>query len=52
MFETVEALQEHPRDPNQILIGYNRGLIVLWDLQARRVLSHYLSSQVGVCPGP
>lgn len=45
VFETVEALQEHPRDPNQILIGYNRGLIVLWDLQARRVLSHYLSSQ-------
>ncbi|XP_055994026.1 LLGL scribble cell polarity complex component 2 [Sorex fumeus] len=45
VFEMVEALQEHPRDPNLILIGYSRGLIVIWDLEARRVLSHYLSSQ-------
>lgn len=43
----VEALQEHPRDPNQILIGYSRGLVVIWDLQGSRVLSHFLSSQVG-----
>lgn len=50
-FEMVEALQEHPRDPNQILIGYSRGLVVIWDLQGSRVLSHFLSSQVGVPPG-
>ena len=51
VFEMVEALQEHPRDPNQILIGYSRGLVVIWDLQGSRVLSHFLSSQVGVPPG-
>uniref|UniRef100_A0A8C2N7W0 LLGL scribble cell polarity complex component 2 n=1 Tax=Cricetulus griseus TaxID=10029 RepID=A0A8C2N7W0_CRIGR len=45
VFEMVEALQEHPRDPNQILIGYSRGLVVIWDLQGNRVLSHFLSNQ-------
>uniref|UniRef100_A0A8C5XCM4 LLGL scribble cell polarity complex component 2 n=1 Tax=Microcebus murinus TaxID=30608 RepID=A0A8C5XCM4_MICMU len=45
VFEMVEALQEHPRDPTQILIGYSRGLIVIWDLQGSRVLYHFLSSQ-------
>ncbi|XP_047613234.1 LLGL scribble cell polarity complex component 2 isoform X5 [Phacochoerus africanus] len=45
VFEMVEALQEHPRDPNQILIGYSRGLIVIWDLHGSRVLCHFLSSQ-------
>lgn len=53
----VEALQEHPRDPNQILIGYSRGLVVIWDLRGSRVLSHFLSHQVGAVwkggsPGP
>eukprot|EP00069_Balaena_mysticetus_P001499 bmy_15342T0 len=41
----VEALQEHPRDPNQILVGYSRGLVVIWDLQGSCVLCHFLSSQ-------
>lgn len=50
MFEMVEALQEHPRDPSQVLIGYSRGLIVIWDLQGNRVLWHVLSSQVGGVP--
>ncbi|XP_037056589.1 LLGL scribble cell polarity complex component 2 isoform X5 [Peromyscus leucopus] len=45
VFEMVEALQEHPRDPNQILIGYSRGLVVIWDLRGSRVLHHFLSSQ-------
>ncbi|XP_023600503.1 lethal(2) giant larvae protein homolog 2 isoform X7 [Myotis lucifugus] len=45
VFEMVEALQEHPRDPNQVLIGYSRGLIVIWDLRGSRVLCHFLSSQ-------
>ncbi|XP_036693350.1 LLGL scribble cell polarity complex component 2 isoform X4 [Balaenoptera musculus] len=44
-FEMVEALQEHPRDPNQILVGYSRGLVVIWDLQGSCVLCHFLSSQ-------
>lgn len=46
VFEMVEALQEHPRDPNQVLIGYSRGLIVVWDLRGSRVLCYFLSSQV------
>uniref|UniRef100_A0A8D2B1B9 LLGL scribble cell polarity complex component 2 n=1 Tax=Sciurus vulgaris TaxID=55149 RepID=A0A8D2B1B9_SCIVU len=45
VFEMVEALQEHPQDPNQVLIGYSRGLVVIWDLQGSRVLCHFLSSQ-------
>ncbi|XP_074177016.1 LLGL scribble cell polarity complex component 2 isoform X5 [Rhinolophus sinicus] len=45
VFEMVEALQEHPRDPSQVLIGYSRGLIVVWDLQGSRVLCYFLSSQ-------
>ncbi|XP_068386140.1 LLGL scribble cell polarity complex component 2 isoform X2 [Eschrichtius robustus] len=44
-FEMVEALQEHPRNPNQILVGYSRGLVVIWDLQGSCVLCHFLSSQ-------
>jgi len=27
----VEALSEQPGDPEKLLIGYNRGLIVLWN---------------------
>ncbi|XP_054565534.1 LLGL scribble cell polarity complex component 2 isoform X4 [Eptesicus fuscus] len=45
VFEMVEALQEHPRDPSQVLIGYSRGLVVIWDLRASRMLCHFLSSQ-------
>ncbi|XP_032473203.1 LLGL scribble cell polarity complex component 2 isoform X1 [Phocoena sinus] len=44
-FEMVEALREHPRDPKQILVGYSRGLVVIWDLQGSCVLCHFLSSQ-------
>ncbi|KFQ17295.1 Lethal(2) giant larvae protein 2, partial [Merops nubicus] len=43
--ELVEALQEHPKNPDQILIGYSRGLIVLWDLQNTKVTHHFLGSQ-------
>ncbi|XP_075026120.1 LLGL scribble cell polarity complex component 2 isoform X8 [Calonectris borealis] len=43
--ELVEALQEHPKNPDQILIGYSRGLIVLWDLQNNKVTHHFLGSQ-------
>uniref|UniRef100_A0A8C2Y5J0 LLGL scribble cell polarity complex component 2 n=1 Tax=Coturnix japonica TaxID=93934 RepID=A0A8C2Y5J0_COTJA len=44
--ELVEALQEHPKNPDQILIGYSRGLIVLWDWQNNKVTHHFLGSQV------
>uniref|UniRef100_A0A8C2SRI6 LLGL scribble cell polarity complex component 2 n=1 Tax=Coturnix japonica TaxID=93934 RepID=A0A8C2SRI6_COTJA len=43
--ELVEALQEHPKNPDQILIGYSRGLIVLWDWQNNKVTHHFLGSQ-------
>ncbi|XP_052543802.1 LLGL scribble cell polarity complex component 2 isoform X8 [Tympanuchus pallidicinctus] len=43
--ELVEALQEHPKNPDQILIGYSRGLIVLWDRQDNKVTHHFLGSQ-------
>jgi len=42
----VEALREHPKNPDQILIGYSRGLIALWDLQNSKVTHHFLGSQV------
>lgn len=28
---SVEAIQEHPEDSNKILIGYKKGLVVLWN---------------------
>uniref|UniRef100_A0A673A2F8 LLGL scribble cell polarity complex component 2 n=1 Tax=Sphaeramia orbicularis TaxID=375764 RepID=A0A673A2F8_9TELE len=31
--EHVEALQENPVNPNQVVIGYGRGLMVVWDLE-------------------
>ncbi|KAA8584876.1 hypothetical protein FQN60_003570, partial [Etheostoma spectabile] len=31
----VESLQEHPQQSGKILIGYSRGLVVLWDLSTR-----------------
>ncbi|KFZ57959.1 Lethal(2) giant larvae protein 2, partial [Antrostomus carolinensis] len=43
--ELVEALQEHPKNPDQILIGYSRGLIVLWDLQNNKATHHFLGNQ-------
>nr|XP_020660757.1 lethal(2) giant larvae protein homolog 2 isoform X4 [Pogona vitticeps] len=43
--ELVEALREHPRNPNQILIGYSRGLIVLWDLINNKATHHFLGNQ-------
>ncbi|KAH0629490.1 hypothetical protein JD844_011587 [Phrynosoma platyrhinos] len=44
--ELVEALREHPRNPNHILIGYSRGLIILWDLINNKATHHFLGSQV------
>ncbi|XP_069510871.1 LLGL scribble cell polarity complex component 2 [Ambystoma mexicanum] len=43
--ESVECLQEHPRNSNQILIGYGRGLMVVWDLSSRRILQQFLGVQ-------
>uniref|UniRef100_A0A8C5HVR6 LLGL scribble cell polarity complex component 2 n=1 Tax=Gouania willdenowi TaxID=441366 RepID=A0A8C5HVR6_GOUWI len=31
--EHVESLQENPVNPNQVVLGYGRGLMVIWDLE-------------------
>ncbi|KAH0632032.1 hypothetical protein JD844_020056 [Phrynosoma platyrhinos] len=41
----VESLQEHPQDPAKILIGYSRGLMVLWDKSTRDVSHLFLGNQ-------
>uniref|UniRef100_A0A8C1M2Z5 LLGL scribble cell polarity complex component 1 n=1 Tax=Cyprinus carpio TaxID=7962 RepID=A0A8C1M2Z5_CYPCA len=41
----VESLQEHPQDSDKILIGYSRGLVVLWDLNSRHVVNLFLGKQ-------
>ncbi|XP_030645694.1 lethal(2) giant larvae protein homolog 1 isoform X2 [Chanos chanos] len=42
----VESLQEHPQNPDKILIGYSRGLVVLWDLNTRHVDNLFLGKQL------
>ncbi|XP_042198307.1 LLGL scribble cell polarity complex component 2 isoform X2 [Callorhinchus milii] len=41
----VEVLLENPRNPDQLLVGYSRGLVVLWDLQNNRATHHFLGDQ-------
>ncbi|XP_051877144.1 lethal(2) giant larvae protein homolog 1 isoform X1 [Pristis pectinata] len=41
----VESLQEHPADPDRILIGYSRGLVLLWGQSTRQVENLFLSNQ-------
>ncbi|XP_062341663.1 lethal(2) giant larvae protein homolog 1 [Osmerus eperlanus] len=41
----VESLQEHPQQPGKILIGYSRGLVVLWDLSNRHADHVFLGKQ-------
>ncbi|XP_035260615.1 LLGL scribble cell polarity complex component 2 isoform X1 [Anguilla anguilla] len=36
--ESVEALQENPLNPRQVVLGYGRGLMVLWDLDSKRAV--------------
>ncbi|XP_026090561.1 lethal(2) giant larvae protein homolog 2-like isoform X1 [Carassius auratus] len=43
--ECVEALHENPLNPRQVLIGYSRGLMVLWDLDRQRPIQHFLGTQ-------
>ena len=38
---SVEVIEEHPNDPDNLLIGYSRSLIVLWDNQNKNVLKYY-----------
>uniref|UniRef100_A0A3Q3VIW6 Lethal giant larvae homologue 2 domain-containing protein n=1 Tax=Mola mola TaxID=94237 RepID=A0A3Q3VIW6_MOLML len=41
----VESLQEHPQQPGKILIGYSRGLVVLWELSTRQTEQLFLGKQ-------
>ncbi|KAL8573601.1 hypothetical protein ACOMHN_007154 [Nucella lapillus] len=41
----VEAIAVHPTKPDQFLIGYNRGLIVLWDNKDNNTEQTYNAAQ-------
>ncbi|CAH1794883.1 unnamed protein product [Owenia fusiformis] len=41
----VEAIAEHPNDPNRYLIGYNRGLVVMWDNEKSQADQTYNTTQ-------
>lgn len=41
----VESVTEQPNQPNNILIGYNRGLIVLWNRTENIADKTFVSSQ-------
>lgn len=43
--EHVEALQEKPVDPDQVIIGYGRGLMVIWDLEKKLAIQHIPATQ-------
>lgn len=44
----VESIQEHPQQPEKILIGYSRGLVILWALSTHQVEQLFLGKQVAV----
>ncbi|XP_077285749.1 LLGL domain-containing protein l(2)gl isoform X2 [Arctopsyche grandis] len=41
----VECISEHPNDSHLLLIGYNRGLIVVWDRRNNRARNTFVSNQ-------
>lgn len=41
----VEAIAEHPSDPNKMVIGYSRGLMVLWDNQTLNADQTYICNK-------
>jgi lethal(2) giant larvae protein len=41
----VEALLVQPNEPDRLLIGYTRGLIVLWDRATKTAVLTYVASQ-------
>uniref|UniRef100_A0A8C7K0F0 LLGL scribble cell polarity complex component 2 n=1 Tax=Oncorhynchus kisutch TaxID=8019 RepID=A0A8C7K0F0_ONCKI len=43
--EHVESLQENPVNPRQVLIGYGRGLMVIWDLDSQSAVKHIPATQ-------
>uniref|UniRef100_A0A4W5PQM6 LLGL scribble cell polarity complex component 2 n=1 Tax=Hucho hucho TaxID=62062 RepID=A0A4W5PQM6_9TELE len=43
--EHVESLQENPVNPRQVLIGYGRGIMVIWDLERQSAIKHIPATQ-------
>uniref|UniRef100_A0A1A8PJX9 LLGL scribble cell polarity complex component 2 n=2 Tax=Nothobranchius rachovii TaxID=451742 RepID=A0A1A8PJX9_9TELE len=43
--EHVEALEENPINPSQVVIGYGRGLMVIWDLEKKNAVQHLPATQ-------
>lgn len=41
----VESVAEQPGQPNNILIGYNRGLMVLWDRSENSAIKTFPATQ-------
>uniref|UniRef100_A0A1B6CIZ4 Uncharacterized protein n=1 Tax=Clastoptera arizonana TaxID=38151 RepID=A0A1B6CIZ4_9HEMI len=41
----VEGIAEQPGHPDRVLIGYNRGLIVLWDRKSQKAHQTFVSNQ-------
>ncbi|CAN7985436.1 unnamed protein product [Ixodes hexagonus] len=41
----VEAIAEHPLDPNKMVIGYSRGLMVLWDNETLNAEQTYICTK-------
>lgn len=41
----VESVCEHPKVPTRLLIGYNRGLVVLWDRTSSAPTHTFVSNQ-------
>lgn len=42
----MESLQGHLQDPTKILIGYSRGLLVIWNQAAQCADCVFLGNQV------
>lgn len=41
----VECIEEQPGKPDNILIGYNRGLMILWDKSKSTAIKSFVVSQ-------
>uniref|UniRef100_H3D1R7 LLGL scribble cell polarity complex component 1 n=1 Tax=Tetraodon nigroviridis TaxID=99883 RepID=H3D1R7_TETNG len=41
----VESIQEHPQQAGKVLIGYSRGLVILWALSTRQAEQLFLGKQ-------
>lgn len=47
----VESIKQLPKNHNRILIAFNRGLCVLWDLEANTVVRSFIASGHGQSVG-